>query len=68
MKYKNINTNTGGISNILKYLEHERDRYYSAGTSGWFCDSEKCLEISDIINLTIEQFLGLLQEKTIENI
>lgn len=64
MKYKNIDTNTVGISNILKYLEHERDRYYRAGISGLFCDSEKCLEISKIIDATIEHLLGLLQERT----
>lgn len=42
-----------GINNILKYLESERDRYFNAGKSGMFCDSETCIATAQCITLVI---------------
>lgn len=44
-----------GLNKIISYLESERDRYYKAGISGDFCDSEKCIFISVILDEEIER-------------
>lgn len=57
-----------GLNKIISYLESERDRYYKAGISGDFCDSEKCIVISSIINREINNLKMITQPLTAEQI
>ena len=55
-----------GLNKIISYLESERDRYYKAGISGDFCDSEKCIVISSILNREINNLKMITQPLTAE--
>ena len=55
-----------GLNKILDYLQSEHDRYYKAGISNDFCDSEKCLLISKIINEAIIHIMSIVQLLTKE--
>lgn len=51
-----------GLNKIISYLESERDRYYKAGISGDFCDSEKCILISNILDTEISNLKRINNE------
>ena len=45
--------NNPGLSNILKYLKSEEERYLRASKSGMFCDGKNCLNTAQAIRWTI---------------
>lgn len=57
-----------GLNKIISFLESERDRFYNAGISGDFCDSEKCLFTAKIINKAITDIMRILQPLTKEQV
>ena len=57
-----------GLNKILNYLQSEHDRFYKAGISNNFCDSEKCLFTAKIINKAITHITCILQPLTKEQV
>ena len=48
-------SNSVGIDNIIKFLKNEKERFLNASKCGAFCDGEKCLKVSYVINDAIKE-------------